>query len=90
VWLPALLFCAVLHIIYNLDMDAENNFYPDFLYPASQLSAYTFCLDVFIIALKNGEIVKFKPVHHEHFTAWLQKFNVRNIMTDKGYGSPGC
>jgi hypothetical protein len=32
-------------------------FYPEFDYPASHLSAFTLCIDVFIVSLKNGEIV---------------------------------
>lgn len=48
-------------------MDNKHIFYPEFDHPASQLSAFSLCIDVFIISLKNGEIVKFKPRRNKSF-----------------------
>ncbi|SFW67420.1 response regulator [Chitinophaga sancti] len=65
-------------------MDNEHIFYPEFDHPASQLSAFSLCIDTFIISLKNGEIVKFQPAQIAHFKQWLNRFNVRNIAVDSG------
>jgi len=65
-------------------MDKEPVFYPDFDYPATQLSAFSLCIDTFIISLKNGEIVSFEPKEKAHFKEWLNRFKVRDINVDKG------
>lgn len=65
-------------------MDNEHIFYPDFDHPASQLSAFTFCIDLFILSLKNGEIVRFEPEDILHFGEWLKKNGVRDIRVDNG------
>ena len=68
-------------------MEKEHNFYPDFDHPASQLSAFSLCLDVFIISLKSGEIVHFKPKEITHFKEWLYRSKVRDIEVDDGLGN---
>lgn len=65
-------------------MDNAHVFYPEFNYPASQLSAFSLCIDVFIISLKNGDIVKFKPNEIVHFKEWLNHFKVRDIAVNDG------
>ncbi|MCT3639639.1 MULTISPECIES: hypothetical protein [Weeksellaceae] len=65
-------------------MENEPVFYPDFTHPASQLSAFSLCIDVFIISLKNGEIVKFKPNDIAHFKEWLNRFKVRDVAVNDG------
>lgn len=65
-------------------MDNEHIFYPEFEHPASQLSAFSLCSDVFIISLKNGEIVRFKPNEITHFKEWLNRFKVRDIAVNDG------
>lgn len=65
-------------------MDGKDIFYPEFDHPATQLSAFSLCIDVFIISLKNGEIVHFKPNEIAHFKDWLDRFKVRDIEVDKG------
>lgn len=65
-------------------MKKEPVFYPDFDHSASQLSAFSLCIDIFIISLKNGEIVKFKPDDISHFKEWLNRFNVRDIAVNDG------
>ena len=61
-------------------MENEHIFYPEFDYPASHLSAFTLCIDVFIVSLKNGEIVRFKPHEIAHFKEWLNHFKVRRDL----------
>lgn len=65
-----------------------NNTYPGFGHPASELSAFTNTLDVFIISLKDGAIVQFTPEDTHGFLSWLQKNSVRNINTDEPYQQP--
>lgn len=65
-------------------MDNEHIFYPEFDHPATQLSAFSLCIDVFIISLKNGEIVRFKPKEIAHFKEWLNRFQVRDIAVNDG------
>ncbi|AZA92884.1 MAG: hypothetical protein J0H29_00075 [Sphingobacteriales bacterium] len=65
-------------------MDSKDIFYPEFEHPASQLSAFSLCIDVFIISLKNGEIVSFKPNEIAPFKEWLDRFKVRNIAVNDG------
>ena len=65
-------------------MESKDNFYPDFDLPASQLSAFSLCIDVFIISLINGEIVRFKPKEIAHFKEWLNHFKVRDITVNNG------
>ncbi|MDV3559506.1 hypothetical protein CMU69_08140 [Elizabethkingia anophelis] len=65
-------------------MDNAHIFYPNFDYPASHLSAFSLCIDIFIISLKNGEIVKFKPDDIANFKEWLDRFKVRDVAADDG------
>ncbi len=65
-------------------MNSKEIFYPDFDYPASQLSVFSLCIDLFIISLKNGEIVRFKPTEIAHFKEWLNRNKVRDIALDNG------
>jgi len=65
-------------------MDNEHIFYPEFNHPATQLSAFSLCIDIFIISLKNSEIVKFKPDDIIHFKEWLDRFKVRNVAVNDG------
>lgn len=65
-------------------MESNDIFYPEFDYPASHLSAFSLCIDVFIISLKSGEIVRFKPHEIAHFKEWLSRFNVRDIAVNDG------
>ena len=58
-------------------MDNKHIFYP----------AFSLCIDVFIIALKNGEIVRFKPTDIAHFKEWLDCFKVRDIAVNDGISS---
>lgn len=59
-------------------MGAFNSF-PDFSYTAAELSAYSFCIDVFTISLRSGSIIHFVPADAIAFEQWLRAHNVRNI-----------
>jgi hypothetical protein len=63
-------------------MDSNDNFYPDFDHPTSQLSAFDFCIDMFIISLKDGKIVHFTPDNFKAFRDWLTANGVRDIRED--------
>ncbi len=60
------------------------NKYPDFDYTATELSAYTFSVGVFIISLKSTNVVHFTPDDVEAFEKWLIKHHVRDIRKNKG------
>lgn len=63
-------------------MDTMNQNYPALNYPARNLSAFTVCIDIFTISLKNGEVVHFKPNDTDRFYAWLKKHNIRDISKE--------
>lgn len=58
--------------------------YPKFEYKAVELSAFSFCIDTFVISLKNGRIVHFVAEDPQEFKAWLIKHRVRDIRKDDG------
>lgn len=58
--------------------------YPGFDYPATELSAFTFSIDFFIVALINGKTVKFVPEDPADFERWLVCHRVRDIRKDDG------
>lgn len=55
-----------------------------FGYEASELSAYIFCIDTFVISLKNEEIVRFETREPEVFKEWLDAHGVRNVNDSIG------
>ncbi len=57
--------------------------YQGFDYAASELSAYAFCLGIFIISLKNGRIIRFEPADDKDFKKWLGTNNIRDIDSDR-------
>ncbi len=58
--------------------------YPDFEYTAAELSAYTVSIDVFIISLKNQQLIHFTPKDADAFEKWLVKHHIRDIRKNKG------
>ena len=56
--------------------------YPGLEHNVGALSAYIFSdvLDLFIISLKNGDIIHFQPDDAAAFEQWLQEHRVRNIQ----------
>lgn len=61
----------------------ESN-YPGFNYKVTDLSAYSFSIDTFIISLKNGGIVHFIAEDANDFKIWLSQYGVRDINKDDG------
>jgi hypothetical protein len=58
--------------------------YPGFSHAATELSAYTFSIDFFIVGLINGETVHFVPEDPAAFEQWLISHKVRDIRKDDG------
>jgi hypothetical protein len=58
--------------------------YPGFNYKATDLSAYLFSIDTFIISLKNGRIVHFVVEDDNDFKIWLTQHGIRDINKDDG------
>jgi len=63
-------------------MNTDN--YPKFDYKASELSAFSFCIDTFIISLKNGLIIQFVADDTKKFKDWLANHKIRDIRKDSG------
>ncbi len=62
----------------------KQHHYPAFAYKASELSAYSFIIDTFIISLKSGDIVHFVADDADDFKQWLYKQRIRDINQDNG------
>jgi len=69
-------------------MDTGKNHYPEFEYPAGQLSAFSYSVGTFVISLKSGVIIQFTPKDTEEFKAWLDLHRVRDISVDIGIPEP--
>ncbi len=61
----------------------SGNKYPEFNYAATELSAYTISIGIFIISVKNGPVIHFTPHDAEAFEAWLRKHHIRDIRKNK-------
>ncbi|MBN8833653.1 MAG: hypothetical protein BGO53_09555 [Sphingobacteriales bacterium 39-19] len=59
--------------------------YPEFQYPAGQLSKFLAASDFFTIMLKNGDIVHFTPKDMPAFKKWLEQNNIANIRGEQGW-----
>ncbi|MEZ5016285.1 MAG: hypothetical protein R2800_04480 [Flavipsychrobacter sp.] len=53
-----------------------------FAHAAAELSAYARTIDVFVIALRTGQIVQHTPPDAAEFEAWLHTHHIRNIDKD--------
>ena len=60
------------------------NKYPEFNYAANELSAYTMSVGIFIISLKNADIIHFEPNDVTAFEKWLVRNEIRDIRKDRG------
>ena len=58
-------------------------YYPGFDHAASQLSAFIFSFDVFIIGLKNKDIIQHRPEDPKDFLKWLREHKIRDISSDR-------
>lgn len=65
-------------------MGIENDEYPGFEYPASELSAFALAVDTFVISLKNSRIICFCPGEFDSFKMWLTTNGARDISVDDG------
>ncbi|HRO41724.1 MAG TPA: hypothetical protein PL009_02760 [Flavipsychrobacter sp.] len=59
--------------------------YPDFEYTAGQLVKFLAASEFFTIMLKNGDIVHFFPKDVASFLKWLEKNNITNMRSEKGW-----
>lgn len=55
-----------------------------FDHDATELSAYIFSIDTFIISLKNEEIVRYVTEEPDDFKQWLEHHGVRNVNETLG------
>ena len=56
----------------------------DFEHDASELSAYAYSVDTFVLSLKNKEIVRFVTTESDDFIRWLEQHRIRNINDTLG------
>jgi hypothetical protein len=59
--------------------ESTSSLFPDFAYPAEQLSAFVESQDFFVICHENLNISSFVPADREAFRHWLQTKGVRDI-----------
>lgn len=64
-------------------MDTANNTYPALQFSAPELSAFAVAVDLFIISLKNGNLIHFVPDNTDNFYHWLITHNIRDIANEK-------
>jgi hypothetical protein len=62
----------------------DNQTFPGFEHAAEELSAYAFCIDVFIISLKNKQVIRHRTPDAAAFRAWLDALGVRDITNETG------
>lgn len=62
----------------------SSHHFKGFPYSAGELSAYIFCIDTFIISLKNEEVIRHVADDPEAFIAWLREHNIRDVKTQVG------
>lgn len=82
-WSSTPLFLRELYTVNLFFMDSSVN-YQGFEHAASELSAYTSTVGVFIISMKNGSIVHYTPKDEEAFAQWLKDNKIRDIRTNDG------
>lgn len=54
--------------------------YQDFPYHPADLSAFGVTYGIFVISLKDGNIVHYTPGDEEEFYRWLQEQDVREVQ----------
>ena len=65
-------------------MKTMKEHYPHFPHYASELSAYIFSADTFVISLKSGSIIRHVADDAPAFIAWLKHHNIRNVKDEIG------
>ncbi len=65
-------------------MNTTSTRFPGFTHDATELSAYIFSIDTFIISLKNEEIVRFVTNDPDDFKQWLDHHHIRNVNETLG------
>jgi hypothetical protein len=63
----------------------ENNQFPGFPYTSSEISAYLFTANTFILSLKNGRVEHFITEDIIGFQNWLQAHKIRDISSSAIY-----
>ncbi|MBA3829952.1 MAG: hypothetical protein H0X33_13510 [Taibaiella sp.] len=61
----------------------EENYYPGFNIPASQLSKFINATDLFTMMLKDKRVIHHTPENAENFRKWLLLNSVEDIKTQK-------
>lgn len=64
---------------------SANSCYPEFAYPASELSKFLAAADFFTIVLKHGSFIHFTPDDANSFRHWLLLIKIIDMRTEKGW-----
>lgn len=65
-------------------MDTCSFHFPDFKHRVEEISAYLYVHCTFIIALKNGTVIRYTTSEWRAFDAWLKEHNIRNVAVCPG------
>lgn len=76
--ISAALQCYLPVNIINMEKDSS---YPGLPHKASELSAYSSSsvVEIFVLSLKNQQIIQFTPDDPKRFRAWLDANNIRDV-----------
>ncbi len=53
-----------------------------FEYKAPELSAYIYSVGIFIISLKNGQVIRHEPENPDDFLVWLKHHRIRDVRDE--------
>ncbi len=67
-----------------MSMNTFTTRFAGFQHDASELSAYAYSIDTFVVSLKNKEVVRFVTTNPDEFIRWLNHHGARNINDTLG------
>ena len=59
-----------------------NDTFAGFTYAAKELSAFIYGAGIFVISLKNGEVINHEPADVAAFQEWLNNHNIRDVKKE--------
>lgn len=59
--------------------ETTNPTFPNFAYPAQDISAFHLSLNSFVLSLKTGELVRFAPKDTDAFLLWLKNNRIKDV-----------
>lgn len=59
-----------------------NDTFTGFTYAAKELSAFIYGAGIFVISLKNGEVINHEPADVAAFQEWLNHHKIRDVKKE--------